>query len=79
MNKIINKDKQIGITLATQGLYWYPCKKIMNCCVLNVPLCFYILAYPGNGSSLDDFQPSGAYIFRPWSQEAGPANDSRTM
>ncbi|CAF5046596.1 unnamed protein product, partial [Rotaria sp. Silwood1] len=52
MHKIVNKDKQIAIPLAAQGLYWYP-------------------SYPGNNSG-PDFQGSGAYIFRPWSQEARP-------
>ncbi|CAF4705994.1 unnamed protein product [Rotaria sp. Silwood1] len=59
MHKIVNKDKQIAIPLAAQGLYWYP-------------------SYPGNNSG-PDFQGSGAYIFRPWSQEARPVNDSRTI
>jgi hypothetical protein len=79
MQKIINKDKQIAIPLVTQGLYWYSCKEIMNCCLLNIRLCFScMLAYPGNNSG-PDTQGSGAYVFRPWSQEARPANDSRTM
>ncbi|CAF4058122.1 unnamed protein product [Rotaria sp. Silwood2] len=59
MQKIINKDKQIAISLVSQGLYWYP-------------------SYPGNGSGPDS-QASGAYIFRPWSQEPSPANDSKTI
>ncbi len=79
MHKIINKDKQIATLLATQGLYWYPCKKIMNCCLSTIQLCFsYILAYPGNNSA-EEFRASGIYVFRPWSQEARPVNDSRTM
>lgn len=79
MQKIINKDKQIAIPLASQGLYWYSCKKITNCRLLNIRLCFScILAYPGNNSG-PDTKGSGAYIFRPWSEEAHPVNDSRTM
>jgi hypothetical protein len=39
---------------------------------------FNILAYPGNDSGPFN-QGLGAYVFRPWSQEARPVNDSRTM
>lgn len=79
MQKIINKDAQIAIALVAQGLFWYPCKKMMNCYLLNIRSCFScISAYPGNSSG-PDTKGSGAYIFRPWSNEALPVNNSRTM
>jgi hypothetical protein len=37
-----------------------------------------ILGFPGNNSS-PEFQASGAYVFRPFSQTAQPVSTNRTV
>ena len=76
LQHIVNLQKSFDVQFSSQGFYWY--QGTLNHIPYSHFHYFYNPGFQGNNSK-SEFQPSGAYIFRPLSQTPEPVSTSRTM
>ncbi|CAF1682747.1 unnamed protein product, partial [Adineta ricciae] len=77
LQQMINLQKNINLTFANHGFYWYEGKAIFSERRVKFSIQ-WTKGYPGNNSQFD-FQASGAYIFRPVTQNPTPVSTKRAL